>query len=107
MIALGAIGFAAILKMLRARGFTFEGQKPVFSHGAQYRARLGERVIDVIASFHPSRQNTNTGKLTVPMFDSIFSKAREILGVDSGRLRSDEDRLTECRSRMRKARGSR
>ncbi|HEX3370684.1 MAG TPA: uracil-DNA glycosylase [Candidatus Cybelea sp.] len=80
MIALGAIGFAAILKMLQARGFTFDGFKPAFSHGAHYRARLGERVIDVIASFHPSRQNTNTGKLTVPMFDAIFTKAREILG---------------------------
>ncbi|HEY4434413.1 MAG TPA: uracil-DNA glycosylase, partial [Candidatus Cybelea sp.] len=100
-IALGAIGFAAILKMLQARGFTFDGAKPTFSHGAHYRARLGGRVVDVIASFHPSRQNTNTGKLTVPMFDSIFTKTREILGVDSGRLCSDEDRLTERRSRMR------
>ncbi|HEY1882978.1 MAG TPA: uracil-DNA glycosylase [Candidatus Cybelea sp.] len=90
-IALGAIGFAAILKMLQARGFTFDGAKPSFSHGAHYRARLGERVIDVIASFHPSRQNTNTGKLTVPMFDSIFTKARQILGVDSGGLCSDDE----------------
>jgi uracil-DNA glycosylase family 4 len=79
LVALGAIGFAAILKMLQARGFAFEGPKPVFSHGARYRARLGERVVEVIASFHPSRQNTNTGKLTVPMFDSIFTSAREVL----------------------------
>ncbi|MFZ1016894.1 MAG: uracil-DNA glycosylase [Candidatus Cybelea sp.] len=80
MVALGAIGFTAILRVLQARGFRFEGPKPVFSHGARYRARLDERVIDVIASFHPSRQNTNTGKLTVPMFDAIFTSAREILG---------------------------
>jgi uracil-DNA glycosylase family 4 len=80
-IALGAIGFAAILKVLAARGFTFAGPKPVFSHGARYRALLGDRAVDVIASFHPSQQNTNTGKLTVPMFDSIFTLTKQILAT--------------------------
>jgi uracil-DNA glycosylase family 4 len=87
MIALGAVGFAAIRKTLQARGFTFEGPKPVFSHGARYRARNGERAVDVLVSFHPSRQNTNTGKLTAPMFDAVFTDAREILarGEDGDR----------------------
>lgn len=78
MIGLGAIGFTAIVRVLERRGFEFL-RKPVFSHGARYAARAGERTIWVIGSYHPSRQNTNTGKLTVPMFDAIFTRAKRIL----------------------------
>jgi uracil-DNA glycosylase len=79
MIGLGAIGFNAVARVLDRRGFAFEPPKPAFSHGAHYVARSGRRAISAIASFHPSRQNTNTGKLTVPMFDAIFTRAKEIL----------------------------
>lgn len=78
MVALGAIAFAAILKMLRQRDFAFATAP--FRHGAEIVARDGRRTIAVIASYHPSRQNTNTGLLTVPMFDTIFTRANEILG---------------------------
>jgi uracil-DNA glycosylase family 4 len=78
-IGLGAIGFAAILKMLGARGYAFDPAKPKFGHGAQASASNGRRTVAVIASYHPSRQNTNTGVLTVPMFDAIFSRARATL----------------------------
>lgn len=77
VIGLGAIGFAAILRVLRERGFSF-GPLP-FAHGVELRATKGRRAITSIASYHPSRQNTNTGKLTVPMFDAIFDRANEIL----------------------------
>ncbi|HTC29683.1 MAG TPA: uracil-DNA glycosylase [Candidatus Acidoferrum sp.] len=78
MIALGSIGFDAILKVLRERGFSFE-PPPVFGHGTESVATNGTRRITVIASYHPSRQNTNTGKLTVPMFDAIFTRAKKLL----------------------------
>jgi len=78
MIGLGSIGFDAILKVLRERGFRFE-TPPVFAHGAECTADDGTRQITVIASYHPSRQNTNTGKLTVPMFDAIFTRAKQLL----------------------------
>jgi uracil-DNA glycosylase family 4 len=75
-IGLGAIGFAAILKLLRERGFSLEPARPQFGHGAEAEARNGGRIVTVIASYHPSRQNTNTGVLTAPMFDAIFEQAR-------------------------------
>lgn len=78
-IGLGAIGFAAIVRVLRERGFAIEPQAWKFAHGAEIAARSGNREIVAIASYHPSRQNTNTGKLTVPMFDAIFTRARELL----------------------------
>ncbi len=80
-IGLGSIGFDAILKVLRERGYTFDPQRPKFGHGVEVRARKGARQIIALASYHPSRQNTNTGVLTVPMFDSIFKRARVILGT--------------------------
>ncbi len=79
MIALGSIGFDAILKVLRERGFSLDPQRPKFAHGAEIVATKGKRQIVVLASYHPSRQNTNTGVLTVPMFDSIFARARAML----------------------------
>jgi uracil-DNA glycosylase len=84
MVGLGSIGFAAILHVLRERGFA--PAKLTFAHGAELTATDGRRTITVIASYHPSRQNTNTGKLTVPMFDAIFTRANQIL--NGGRARA-------------------
>jgi uracil-DNA glycosylase family 4 len=79
IVALGAIAFAAVVKLLRERAFSLEPATPAFAHGAELRAGKGRRTLTVIASYHPSRQNTNTGKLTAPMFDAIFSRANELL----------------------------
>lgn len=83
IVALGAIAFGAILKLLREREFSFDAHAADFAHGAELRATRSSRTIVVIASYHPSRQNTNTGKLTVPMFDAIFSRANELLARDA------------------------
>jgi uracil-DNA glycosylase family 4 len=80
-IGLGSIGFAAILKTFRETGWALEPHRPVFAHGAEAIATRGRRTIAVIASYHPSRQNTNTGVLTKPMFDAIFKRARTILSA--------------------------
>ncbi len=81
VIGLGSIGFRASLRMLERRGFAFEGEKPVFGHAAEGIARKGSRTILALASYHPSRQNTNTGVLTAPMFDAIFTQANEALNA--------------------------
>jgi uracil-DNA glycosylase family 4 len=81
MVGLGSIGFDAIVKVLRGRGFAFE-EPPVFGHNAHAAATNGKRRIDVIASYHPSRQNTNTGKLTAPMFDAVFERARTLISQE-------------------------
>ena len=79
VIGLGSIGFSAVVKVLRERGYALDPVKPAFGHGAEVAATLGGRQIVAIASYHPSRQNTNTGVLTRAMFDAIFVRARTIL----------------------------
>src|SRR5579863_10296224 len=78
-IGLGSIGFAAVVKALRECGWTLEPQRPKFAHGAQAVATRAKRSITLLASYHPSRQNTNTGVLTKAMFDAIFTRARDCL----------------------------
>ncbi len=82
MIGLGSVGFDAIVRVLRERGFTFLSP-PAFGHGAETVATKGARRITIVASYHPSRQNTNTGKLTVRMFDAIFERAKAVLATPS------------------------
>ena len=79
MVGLGSIGFDAILKVLRERGFSLDPARPKFGHGIEVIARKDGRTIVALASYHPSRQNTNTGVLTVPMFDAIFTRAKQLL----------------------------
>jgi uracil-DNA glycosylase len=77
-VGLGRIGFDAILKILRERNYTFAA-KPEFAHGAEAAAVNATRRVTVLGSYHPSRQNTNTGVLTAPMFDAIFTRAKALL----------------------------
>jgi uracil-DNA glycosylase len=84
MIGLGSIGFSAILRLLRERGFSLDPPKPRFAHLSEVRARRRRRTIVVIASYHPSRQNTNTGVLTVPMFDAVFERTTVLLRARRG-----------------------
>jgi len=75
VVALGKIGFDTIWARLRERGFT-AAQRPIFGHDQVYQLKNGDgRTIQLLASYHPSRQNTNTGKLTQPMLDRIFKRA--------------------------------
>lgn len=76
IVALGAIAMDNICAALRARGAVLPKMK--FGHGAYYE--MGEGLPWLLASYHPSQQNTQTGRLTVPMFDSIWRSAREKLG---------------------------
>jgi uracil-DNA glycosylase family 4 len=107
IVALGAIAFATIVKLLRERAFLFDSSAAVFAHGAELPATKGHRTIVLIASYHPSRQNTNTGKLTVPMFDAIFSRTNELLvpAVDGDRGRAVRA-LGSARPSSRRARRS-
>ena len=75
VVALGRIAFDASCRLLRARG-RLDARRPVFGHGVVHRA---EGELALVASYHPSRQNTNTGRLTEEMFDRVFAQARELL----------------------------
>jgi uracil-DNA glycosylase family 4 len=74
IVALGRIGFDATWRLL-AHGGVVVKPKPAFRHGAVYRAAACPVVV---ASYHPSRQNTNTGVLTSAMLAAVFRKARKL-----------------------------
>jgi uracil-DNA glycosylase family 4 len=78
VVALGRVAFdAAIANIgLATASSTKRQPRPQFKHGAEVMLAGGKRLL---ASFHPSQQNTFTGKLTEPMLDSIFTRARELI----------------------------
>jgi uracil-DNA glycosylase family 4 len=75
VIALGGIAWSATLDEFKRRG-QWSGKRPDFSHGREFTTENGTLVI---GSYHPSQQNTFTKRLTEPMFDKIFSRARAAL----------------------------
>jgi uracil-DNA glycosylase family 4 len=79
-VALGSTAFAALLALFRETGYVLEPTRPKFGHGNELIATDGKRQVHVIASYHPSRQNTNTGVLTVAMFEAIFKRTRDLVG---------------------------
>lgn len=72
VVALGKIGFDAYLNHLKRRGLLAGKKAYVFKHGASYEMPDGKLLL---ASYHPSNQNTQTGKLTRKMFVEIFKRA--------------------------------
>lgn len=76
IVALGQIGFAAVLATERALGRAIPKPTPRFGHGSE--ASIGS--ITLLGSYHPSRQNTQTGRLTAPMLATIFARARALVG---------------------------
>ncbi|MBI1800545.1 MAG: uracil-DNA glycosylase [Chloroflexi bacterium] len=75
ILALGQIAFAGTLAALREVGHEPPRPRPAFRHAGQYT--VGPYM--VIASYHPSRQNTQTGRLTEEMFDDIFRQVKRSL----------------------------
>ena len=76
IVTLGRIADDAVHVLVRERG-AYRGPRAPFAHLAETPADLpGSPNVTVLASYHPSRQNTNTGKLTEPMLDAVFSRAR-------------------------------
>jgi len=77
LLALGQIAWKAALAEARRRGWQ-SGKLPAFGHGSA-TPLAGKRWL--VGSYHPSQQNTFTGKLTEPMFDAVFAHVRKLLDV--------------------------
>ena len=77
VVTLGKIAFDAWWRVLASKGWGVK-PRPAFGHEAVYRPADSPVVI---AAYHPSRQNTNTGKLTAVMMASVFRKARLEAGI--------------------------
>lgn len=76
VVALGRTAFDVYLSILRGRGLIASSQAYRFAHGAEHR--LGAGLPALLASYHPSQQNTQTGRLTEEMFTAVFARAREL-----------------------------
>jgi uracil-DNA glycosylase family 4 len=75
VVALGKIAFDAYLRMIGDQGLVLR-PRPLFGHGSTHR--LSANLV-LIGCYHPSRQNTNTGKLTAPMMARVFLEARRFV----------------------------
>ena len=100
IVTLGSFAFGQTLRILRDFGMRVPRPAPKFGHGVEVEVEVcGEdgsevcgadgseeraegRRLRIIASYHPSQQNTFTGKLTAEMFDAIWSRARVLGGAD-------------------------
>jgi uracil-DNA glycosylase family 4 len=76
VVALGRIAFDGVTKALKEQGVIVPSVRLAFAHGGEWQ--LSEKLW-LISSFHPSQQNTFTGRLTEPMFDAIFRRVRDLL----------------------------
>ena len=77
IVALGAFAWDGALRALAANGHPAPRPRPRFGHAAE--AALGDYVL--LGSYHPSQQNTFTGKLTRDMLDAVFARAGELAGM--------------------------
>jgi len=83
IVPLGQIAFAQTLRSLRLKGAEIPSLP--FGHGKVYEVSTGQalRTISLITTYHPSQQNTQTGKLTRPMFHQIFRTVKKKLEIES------------------------
>jgi uracil-DNA glycosylase family 4 len=73
-VCLGVFAWNAALRLLKAAGEPPPRPRPRFAHGAEH---AGGRLV-LLGCFHPSQQNTFTGRLTAPMMDAVLARAREL-----------------------------
>jgi uracil-DNA glycosylase len=81
IVALGAFGWRSALDMIRAAGGQVPRPQPKFGHAATATVRAAHGEVVLLGCYHPSQQNTFTGKLTPAMLDDIFVKAKEMAGI--------------------------
>ena len=89
VVGLGRIGFEAYLSAAAAVGWPVPRPRPRFAHGTSVELPWG---VTLLATYHPSRQNTQTGRLSWSMFDAVFAEARRRLSETRTRSRTPRSR---------------
>jgi uracil-DNA glycosylase family 4 len=77
VVALGAIGWDAALRVLAALGHPTPSPRPRFAHGGE--ARIGP--FTLLGTYHPSQQNTFTRRLTPPMLEAVLARAKALAAI--------------------------
>jgi uracil-DNA glycosylase family 4 len=77
VLALGAIAWASVLRVLRTRGIAVPRPAPAFAHGAEVSLPGAPRLV---GAYHVSQQTTQTGRLTPAMFDAVLRRAIALTG---------------------------
>ncbi|MFC4122217.1 uracil-DNA glycosylase [Nonomuraea zeae] len=78
IVALGGYAWQAMWPALKETGYELPRARPPFGHGAESVIRYGERPVTLLGCYHPSQQNTFTGRVTAHMLDEIFTRARSL-----------------------------
>ncbi len=79
LVALGSIGWDAALRAVRRAGWAVPAPKPRFGHGAEAVLGGPHRDVALLGCYHPSQQNTFTGRLTAPMLDDVLGRAAAMI----------------------------
>jgi uracil-DNA glycosylase len=99
VVALGKIAFDQYIKACRELGYDLPSPALRFGHGVIYRLSWG---VTLIGSYHPSQQNTFTGRLTPAMFHEVFAQAVHVMASSSERLHAKEEGADARPSRSRR-----
>jgi uracil-DNA glycosylase len=81
IVCLGKFGYDALLTALAALGATIPRPRPKFGHAVEHQIPTPQGEVTVLGCFHPSQQNTFTGKLTEPMLDTVLTRAKTLAGL--------------------------
>ena len=92
LVALGKVAFDTYLEVLKARGAIRSRAAFVFGHDCQFTTAPGQPLL--VSSYHPSQQNTSTGKLTEKMLVDVFRRARRL--ADKGADSETANQLAFC-----------
>ncbi|MGW0483861.1 uracil-DNA glycosylase [Nonomuraea sp. NPDC003214] len=78
VVALGGYAWQAMWPALREAGYALPRSRPPFGHGAEVEVAYGSAPVTLLGCYHPSQQNTFTGRVTADMLDGIFTRAAEL-----------------------------
>ena len=81
IVCLGKYGYDALLVALAATGAAVPRPRPPFGHAVEHPIETPHGQVTVLGSYHPSQQNTFTGKLTEAMLDAVLNRAKSIAGL--------------------------